>query len=494
MTRKRGSGESVLIAVLIGVACACQSGGRPQTALAASEAPKGIRDLGAVGDGAADDTDALQRAVDSGLGDIRLPRGQYRLTKTIVINLDRVGYTSIVGDGTATLIMAGEGPALRFIGTHGGTADPKTVKSNVWQRQRTPLADGFEIRGEHPKAQGIVAEGTMQAVFSRLLIRGVSDGIVLTRRNRNVIISECHVYHNRGVGVLLDQVNLHQISISNSHISYNGGGGVVVRRSEVRNLQIGTCDIEGNMDPDGPPTANVLLDAREGTIREGAIVGSTLQHTHEAPGSANIRFVGRGPDEPQKIGHFSISDNALSDVAVNVHLKYVRGVSIMGNSFWKGFEHNLLVEGSSNIVVGPNVFDRNPDYRPYDSRNSLLFVDSEDCTLNGLHINHVKGAEAALTLRRCRRFNLTNSMVLNFETVGLLLDDVQDVRVSDCVIRDDRPESKDPIAIRVTGGRGNTIVDNLLAGTIEVAAGSAHLEGNLVTAGAIGRRDQRAVE
>ncbi len=77
---------------------------------------------------------------------------------------------------------------------------------------------------------------------------------------------------------------------------------------------------------------------------------------------------------------------------------------------WKGFEHNLLVEGSSNIVIGPNVFDRNPDYRPHDSRNSLLFVDSEDCTLNGLHINHVKGAEAALTLRRCRRFNLTNSI------------------------------------------------------------------------------------
>ena len=472
-----------LIAVLAGLTYTCQSGEQLRPALAASETPKTVRDFGAVGDGVADDTEALQRAVDSGVGEVHLPRGQYRLTRTIVIELDRVGYTSIAGEGTATLIMAGAGPALRFIGTHGGTADPKTVKPNVWQRQRTPLADGFEIRGEHPKAQGIVAEGTMQAVFSRLLIRELSDGIFLTRRNRNVIISECHVYHNRGVGVLLDQVNLHQINISNSHISYNGGGGVVVRRSEVHNLQIGTCDIEANMDPEGPPTANVLLDAREGTIREGAITGSTLQHTHEAPGSANIRLLGRGPSEPQKVGYFSISDNALSDVAVNVHLKYARGVSITGNSFWKGYEHNLLVEGSSNIVVGPNLFDRNPDYRPHESRNSLLFVDSEDCTLTGLHINHVKAAEAALTLRRCRRFNLTNSMILNSENLGLLLDEAEDVRVSDCVIRDDRPESADVVALRVTGGTGNTIVDNLLAGTVEVSEGSADLQGNKVLPG-----------
>lgn len=448
----------------------------PPTLLAAGQA-KTVKDFGAVGDGKTDDHAAIQRAIDAGIGEIRLPKGHYRITKSLRIDLDRVGYTSISGGGAATLIMAGSGPALHIIGTHNGTAAPGTVKANVWERQRLPLIDGLEIRGAHPEADGILAEGTMAAVFSRLLIRNAVNGITLTGRNRNVIISECHIYDNRGVGILLDKVNLHQINITNSHISYNGGGGVVVRRSEVRNLQIGSCDIEGNMDPDGPPTANILLDVREGSVREGAIIGCTLQHNHDAAGSANIRFLGRSAEAPVKVGYFSISGNALSDVAVNIHLKYVRGVSIMGNSFWKGFEHNLLVEGSSNIVVGPNLFDRNPDYQPRGSRNSLLFVDSTDSTLTGLHINGVQSAEAALTLRRCQRFNLTNSMILNSDNIGLLLDDVQHVRVSDNLIRGGS-ESGQAIALRLTKGSGNMIVDNLLDGKVEIAEHSTRPEGS----------------
>jgi len=220
-----------------------------------------------------------------------------------------------------------------------------------------------------------------------------------------------------------------------------------------------------------------LIDASEGSVREGAIVGCTLQHTHEAPGSANIRFIGR-EKEPIKIGYFSISDNALSDVAVNVHLKYVRGVSITGNSFWKGFEHNLLVEGSSNVVVGPNLFDRNPDYRPADSRNSLLFVDSVDSTLTGLHINHALGEEAALTLRRCKRFNVTNSMILDSASVGLLLDEVEHTRVSDTVIRNDRADAGEFVALRAVGGSDNSLVDNLFSGGVDIAEGSAKVEGS----------------
>ncbi len=448
----------------------------PPTLLAAGQAQT-VKDFGAVGDGKTDDHAAIQRAINAGIGDIRLPKGHYRITKSLQIDLDRAGYTSISGGGTATLIMAAGGPALHIIGTHNGTAAPGTVKANVWERQRLPLIDGLEIRGAHPEADGILAEGTMAAVFSRLLIRNAVNGITLTGRNRNVIISECHIYDNRGVGILLDKVNLHQINITNSHISYNGGGGVVVRRSEVRNLQIGSCDIEGNMDPEGPPTANILLDVREGSVREGAIIGCTLQHNHDAAGSANIRFLGRSAEVPIKVGYFSISGNALSDVAVNVHLQYVRGVSITGNSFWKGFEHNLLVEGSSNIVVGPNLFDRNPDYQPRDSRNSLLFVDSSDSTLTGLHINGVHSAEAALTLRRCRRFNLTNSMILNSDNIGLLLDDVQHVRVSDNLIRGGS-ESGQAIALRLTKGSGNMIVDNLLDGKVEIAEHSTQPEGS----------------
>ncbi|MCP5114643.1 MAG: hypothetical protein GY953_27760, partial [bacterium] len=54
---------------------------------------------------AADDTAAIQSMVDSGEGEVRLTAGRYRLTKPVVINLDRVGPLSLSGAGVATVIM-----------------------------------------------------------------------------------------------------------------------------------------------------------------------------------------------------------------------------------------------------------------------------------------------------------------------------------------------------------------------------------------------------
>jgi hypothetical protein len=429
-----------------------------------------VSEFGAPGDGKMDDSEAFQRAVNSGRGDVHIPRGVYRLMKTIVVDLDRVGPTSLVGHGTAKILMAGAGPVFKLIGTHRGTANPSTVKENVWQNQRMPIVSGLEIVGAHPEASGIEAHGTMQATFSRLLIRKTLHAIHLTERNRNVVISDCHIYENRGIGIYLDEVNLHQINVSNCHISYNSGGGVVVRGGNVRNLQIGNCDIEGNMNSQGPATANVLLDAREGSIREGAIVGCTIQHSHEAPGSANIRLLGRGQEDERKVGTLSIANNVLSDVAINVHICHGRGVVITGNSFWKGFSHNLLVEGSSNIVVGPNLFDRNPDYKPADSKNGLVFRDCFDCTVTGLHVNNTLHTSAGLILERCRRFNMTNCSILNCDGGGVFMQEAEHVRVSGCLILENRPEKEKPVLLRSIKGQDNMILDNLVNGRTEIAA------------------------
>lgn len=436
------------------------------------EAPAGprttVRDFGAVGDGKVDDTEAVRRAVAAGTGVLKFPRGTYRLTEPVVIDLDRVGPLSIIGEGGATISMAGPGPAFRLVGSHEGTASPGTVKDVVWTRERMPTVDGIVIVGAHPEASGIEATGTMKAIFTRVLVRKALHGIRLFNRNRNVIISECHLYENRGVGIFLDDVNLHQINITNCHVSYNGGGGIVVRGGNVRNIHIGTCDIEGNMAPEGPPTANVFIDVRDGSVREGAIVGCTIQHTANAPESANVRLLGRSAEEPHKVGHFTIADNAMSDVQYNIHLRYARGVTITGNTLWKAQSRGILVEHSSNVVIGANVMDHNPDYRPR-SKDGVAFVDSQDCTVTGLHVNDTRNGEAGLVLRRCRRFNVTDCMLLNCEGMGMLLDDVEAVRVSDCVIRGTGTSG---VALRLTKGKGNRILDNDADGRIEIAPGS----------------------
>ncbi len=416
-----------------------------------------VREFGAIGDGSADDTPAFQKAADAAQGAIEIPRGVYRLTRTVTLDTARDGPAGIRGDGTGTIRMAGPGPAFLLKGTHTGTADPKTAAPAIWERQRMPLLDGFVIEGAHPEADGIRIEGSMKPTVTRVLIRRVRHGIVLTGRNRNVIVSDCHIYDNHGVGILMERLNLHQVNITGCHVSYNRSGGIVVRDSEIRNLQITGSDLEGNMSADGPPAANLLLDTRNGSIREGAVTGCTLQHDGKAPGSANIRMLGAGPRAPNKVGFFSIADNTLSDVAINIHLRHARGVNITGNTFAMGFEHNLLVEESSNIVLGPNSMDQNPDYDQGVCRNDVVFLDSADSSIHGLHINRSRGKEASLVLRRCRRFHVTGTTILDSDGAGILLDEVEWVRVAGALIHDFRPGGAGRSAIQVIGGSHNSI-------------------------------------
>jgi hypothetical protein len=449
-----------------------------------------IRTHGARGDGQADDTDAIQRAVDAG-GDVRFPSGTYRVTRTIAIDLDRTGRVALVGDGMARIVMAGAGPAFLFRGTHAGSAAPSTFKPNVWERQSTPRVDGLEIVGAHAEADGIAAAGTMQLTVTKVVVREARHAIRLFELNRNVLISDVHLYHNRGIGVFLDAVNLHQINVTGSHISYNAGGGVVVRGrgSNVRNLHIGNCDIEANMAAGAPPTANVLIDATGSMMGEVAITGCTIQHTAGAPGSANIRMLGAGetratartPAIPNREGHLTITGNVLSDVQVNIHLQSARGVTITGNTFWMGFEHDLLVEDSANVVVGPNNLDRNPLYVSSGRdamRGGVVFRRSQDCTINGLQVLGARHNESVLLLDDCTRFNVVGATLLDGDGIGLQLRNCTNSRVSSCLIRDDRTPANAAPSLVVTGGRGNVVIDNVLDRSAKIDAAAALVRGN----------------
>lgn len=429
-----------------------------------------------VGDGKADDTAAIQHMFDT-QGSVRLPKGMYLITKTLKIDLAKTGYSALSGDGTVRLVMAGSGPALHFIGTHEGSAAPESFKPEVWENQRTPMVEGIEIVGAHAEADGIEATGTMQITLSRVVIRECRHAVHLSTRNRNVLITACHFYHNTGIGVFYDNVNLHQSNIVGSHISYNGGGGVVSVGGNVRNLHIGTCDIEGNHAKDGPPSANVMLDSRGGSIGEVTITGCTLQHTHKSPDSANIRIIGSGTDasllrragrEHTREGNVTITANVFSDVQVNVEVQHSRGVTITGNTFWEGFQHDLVVTDCSNIVVTGNNFDRNPRYlvngNDNAEMNGIVFLRCEDSILNNNVISGVWKQRAAVDIESCNRLQICHNSVLDSDGVGLRLDQVTNSMVIGNIIRDDREEDKRSKATSLitVGGKDNEIEQNVL--------------------------------
>jgi hypothetical protein len=429
-----------------------------------------------VGDGKTDDTAAIQHLFDT-VGSVKLPKGTYLLTQTVRIDLAKTGLAALSGDGTVRLIMAGTGPALHFVGTHEGSAAPESFKPGVWEIQRTPMVDGIEIVGADAEADGIEATGTMQITLSRVVIRECRHAVHLTTRNRNVLISACHFYHNTGIGVFYDNVNLHQSNIVGSHISYNGGGGVVSVGGNVRNLHIGTCDIEGNHAKDGPPSANVMLDSRGGSIGEVAITGCTLQHTHKSPDSANIRIIGSGTDasllrragrEHTREGNVTITANVFSDVQVNVEIQHARGVTLTGNTFWEGFQHDLVVTDSDHIVVTGNNFDRNPRYlvngNDNAEKNGIVFQRCADTMLSNNVISGVWKQRAAVDIEACDRMQIAHNSVLDSDGTGLRLEQVTKSLVSGNIIRDDREEAvrSKEASLLIVGGKDNVIEQNVL--------------------------------
>ena len=149
-----------------------------------------VRDFGAAGNGRQDDSESIQHAVEQGDGNVVLPRGTYRLTRPIEVELKKHGRTSIEGEGgVAKLVMEAAGPAIRLLGSHDKTADPEHFRPAVWDMERMPTVSGLEIVGVSDESDGIELEGTMQATIMGVLIRRCRYGVHLVKRNRNLLLA-----------------------------------------------------------------------------------------------------------------------------------------------------------------------------------------------------------------------------------------------------------------------------------------------------------------
>jgi len=427
------------------------------------------KDFGAVGDGKTDDTAQLQHAINDGERLVVIPHGTYRITKPLVVDLDKVGFTGISGDGgTAKIIMDGPGAALRMVGTHQGTADPPSFKPNVWGSQRMPTVSGLEIVGNHPEAVGIQLERTMQATLTGLLIRKCKYGIHLVTRNRNTLISHCHVYEGAGkeaIGIYLDGCDLHQINIIGCHVSYHKHAGIKLQRSSVRNLQITGCDIEYNFDAEEKDCADVWIDAREAKVREVTISSCTIQAKY-SPSGANVRIEAKPTELSTDAGLWTISGNIIQSQTHNLLLRNCHGIAVTGNSFCSAGERSLIIDTCRNIAVGSCTIDYNPDYKG--SRfDGVLVKDSAGINLNGLIVeaslvgNEKKGG--AISVFNSRDITIANCQIFDPAHRGLHLDQVDHAILSGNLVRDHGVMPKMQESLLTTNcGKNLTMTGNAL--------------------------------
>ena len=413
-----------------------------------------VRDFGAKGDGQTDDTKALRHAVDQGGGRLVFPRGTYRLTAPLQIDLDRSGLIALDGEGgTARLLMDGPGPCVRLVGSHTGSADPVSFEPRVWQRQRMPTVSNLEIVGNHDQADGIEVEGTMQATITGVLIRRCRYGVHLIKRNRNVLLADSHIYDGRGpaIGVYFDGVNLHQTIISGCHISMCKHAGIKIVRSEVRNLQITGCDIEYNHDLSNPDSADVWIDSREGTVREGTLTSNTIQ-AKGSPRGANIRIEGATRHDSASAGLWTITGNVLSDQEINVWLRYCRGLTLSGNVFASAYKHSILLEHCRDVVIGPNVLDHNPDYSGA-FIDGIRIVGSAGINLQNLILDGCRAGSpeegGAIEVVDSSEVLILGCQVLDAEHRGIDIRNCRNTKVSECIVVDRRarPTMREPVRI-----------------------------------------------
>ena len=421
-----------------------------------------VREFGARGDGKTDDTQSIQHAIQKGDGTLHFPRGDYLISRPIAVALQMHGRISIDGaNGTAKLIMTGAGPALNLIGSHRRTADPSHFTDEYWQRERMPIVQGLEIVGRHAQADGIRVEGVMQPTLHQVLIRRCRHGIHLANRDRNVLISDCHIFDNSGVGLFLDSVNLHQINIHGNHISYCKQGGIKVVGSEIRNIQICSNDIEYNYDLKAQTSADVLFDCREGTVREGTLVGNTVQ-ARESPNGANVRFLG-AKDHPNAVGLFTISGNLIGSQAKAIDLHACRAVVITGNSIYSGYRYAIWAENAEHLVIGANTIDHNPEYRG-NSTDQVVIRNCRNVSMTGLILQHIRAANDPVTssmeLRGCQNVNITGVQILGARVRGIALEACSVVRVADSTIRGTADDKTYRTALAVDGQCAHVMVVN----------------------------------
>lgn len=425
------------------------------------------RDFGAAGDGVADDTEALQRAVnETQTGRVYFPKGIYRITTTIVIPLKERGPVNLDGaGGGARILMAGPGPAFRFVGNHTGTASPDSFDPAVSTTERMPCVGAIEIVGAHPEADGIEFTGTVQPTVRGTQVREVRNALIFSGRNRNIIVEGSHIYNCSGIGVFFDHVNLHQANIVDSHISYCKAGGIRLIGGEVRDLQITGNDIEYNYDLEAEASADVWIDVADGSVEEGTIAGNTIQ-ARISPNGANIRF--EAPVKPEargRAGLWTISGNLIGSQTTNIHLKNTTGVAVTGNHIYTGAENAIYLEGARHIVVSGNSLDQDHN-RGKDLANGVRIENCEGVLFQGnLLCDACAGDEAcggAVSVLNSRETLIANCQIFEPRHCGIFVEHSRNTTITDCQILDRNASGTLRAAIEAIGANRGLFIRDIL--------------------------------
>ena len=171
-------------------------------------------------------------------------------------------------------------------------------------------------------------------------------------------------------------------------------------------------------------------------IMEGA--GAAISITGSHKGTSNPESVANEIWQSERmpvISELEIIGNHISNQTANIQMENVRGISITGNTFVRGYDRHIVTENSQNIIIGSNVFDHNDDYFPpqIEAKGGILMKKIKNVILSD---NIIQGAEhaGAIELYDAQEISVSNCQIINYLYQGISINECSHVNINGCLI------------------------------------------------------------
>ncbi|MGZ5029066.1 MAG: glycosyl hydrolase family 28-related protein [Methylobacter sp.] len=191
-----------------------------------------VKDFGAVGDGAADDTAAIQAAINSATSGMTVffPAGFYKITATI--NLPNTYILRLVGQGMY---------ASRIYAT--------ASMSKIFTTNAAVIYDTFEIKDlgflcNSLAGSAFVCEQLIHSLIDRVLVTGATSTAIRINNGYNNTIQNCIFTGNAGNALDISGANNNNINVRQNQIYSNTGYGIIA--ADGLNINIVGNGIETN--------------------------------------------------------------------------------------------------------------------------------------------------------------------------------------------------------------------------------------------------------
>jgi hypothetical protein len=348
--------------------------------LAAALGVYNVRDYGAAGDGATDDTAAIQAAIDAAIlvdGMVIFPSGNYRVAGSGTELLLIEGPINLVGCGWGSQIIvdASVGATVDVIRVRGPAEGLRISGLKIVPASGTPARHGINLdatssfNGERPISKFVIEHNWIGPFGGRGICTTFPtylDGIF------NGVIRENYIYG----GIYLDRAG-DTLAIRDNTIAGVGPG------IEVNLVDGAIAARQLIIDHNSIVSANgsITIVAGQNVI----ITNNNLEPTSGSTPGTNATLIDLQGSSSYPLRGTIIRDNWFSatpnTTTYHIRADYAEGTFIEGNTFGYGLDTQRAVRTTANcadIYVGPNI------HLGYDEPLSLMFS-----TLGGDVMTHL---------------------------------------------------------------------------------------------------------